>query len=75
MLREADEGISKEDDFPDLLLNASISLHNNWDKIDPVENPYVPLDLHTASSIGHYEQVRNLTDGQPLEVVNKKNKG
>ncbi|RDD46091.1 Ankyrin repeat and SAM domain-containing protein 3 [Trichoplax sp. H2] len=74
MLRESEDGNSEENNWPDLLLNASISLHNNWDKIDPVENPFVPLDLHTASSIGHYEQVRNLTDGQPFDVVNKQNK-
>lgn len=44
------------------LLDRSLSLWRGWVAIDDDDDDFAPcpLDLHTASSIGHYECVRTI---------------
>ncbi|CAE1322775.1 Ankyrin repeat and SAM domain-containing protein 3 [Acanthosepion pharaonis] len=58
------------------LLDRSLSLWRGWVAIDDDDDDFAPcpLDLHTASSIGHYECVRTIIARKEVDI-NICNKG
>ncbi|XP_064604738.1 ankyrin repeat and SAM domain-containing protein 3-like isoform X2 [Liolophura sinensis] len=56
------------------LLEKSLSVWRGWNAVGREDFAPVPLDLHTACSIGHFDSVRSFIHNKE-EDLNRKNKG